>query len=172
MAARGSSPFSTTESISAHTAAPSENHMTPEGAGRGRGALLATAAPKPQTRRCGLPASDNRKRRSRRLTPSRWFGVRPRPRAAEPIAGPAEPRGGASAQENPSDQPQSRSLLTSSPEEAGEPLLPPPPRPPCPTSVVWLLRALFLIQPCLACEDLNRHGHGCWRLVAASLVGL
>ncbi|XP_045345026.1 cyclic GMP-AMP synthase-like isoform X2 [Leopardus geoffroyi] len=137
MAARGSSPFSTTESISAHTAAPSENHMTPEGAGRGRGALLATAAPKPQTRRCGLPASDNRKRRSRRLTPSRWFGVRPRPRAAEPIAGPAEPRGGASAQENPSDQPQSRSLLTSSPEEAGEPLLPPPPRPPCPTSVVW-----------------------------------
>lgn len=29
MAARGSSPFSTTESISTHAAAPSENHMTP-----------------------------------------------------------------------------------------------------------------------------------------------
>ena len=34
-----------------------------------------------------------------------------------------------------------------------------------------LLRALFLIRPCLACEDLNKHGRGCWQLVAASLVG-
>ncbi|XP_046937666.1 retinoic acid receptor beta-like isoform X2 [Lynx rufus] len=32
--------------------------------------------------------------------------------------------------------PSPRSLLTSSPEEAGERLLPPPPRPPCPPSVV------------------------------------
>lgn len=52
---------------------------SPEGAGRGRGALLAAAASQPPTRRGGLSATDNRKRLSRRLTQSRRFDARPRP---------------------------------------------------------------------------------------------
>lgn len=52
---------------------------SPEGAGRWRGALLAAAASQLPTRRCGLSATDNRKRLSRRLTQSRRLDARSRP---------------------------------------------------------------------------------------------
>lgn len=66
-----------------------------KGSREGAGVLPAAAAPKPQTRRCGLPATDNRKRCRRRLTPSRR--LRPLPRPRNQSRGPEEPRGGASA---------------------------------------------------------------------------
>lgn len=64
MAARGSSPFSTTESISAHTAAPSENHMTPaetDGGGQMSRCQLTTPSqfsPSPSRQRVS-PSSSN-----------------------------------------------------------------------------------------------------------------
>ncbi|XP_038445624.1 uncharacterized protein LOC119879413 [Canis lupus familiaris] len=67
--------------------------------GEGAGSLLAAAASQPPTRRSGLSATDARKLRSRRLTPTRRLGARPRPRPAEPMAGREEPRGGANVPE-------------------------------------------------------------------------
>lgn len=98
-ASRPRRPFSPSSS-------PTPN--SPEGAGTGRGALLAAAASKPPTRRCGLSATDNRKRRSRSLTPSRRFGARPRPRPTEPIEGREEPWGEASVSASPNCQTPSR----------------------------------------------------------------
>ena len=68
-----------------------------EGRSEGAGALPAAAARKPRMGRRGLPATDNRKRHPRRLTPSRQLCVRSRPCPWSQSWGPEGPRGGASA---------------------------------------------------------------------------
>lgn len=68
-----------------------------EGRSEGAGALPAAAARKPRMGRRGLPATDNRKRLPRRLTPSRQLCVRSRPCPWSQSWGPEGPRGGASA---------------------------------------------------------------------------
>lgn len=73
------------------------SNITSEGRSEGAGALPAAAARKPRMGRRGLPATDNRKRLPRRLTPSRQLCVRSRPCPWSQSWGPEGPRGGASA---------------------------------------------------------------------------